>query len=456
MNISKSKLAVGLFIFSEVQFFGVLIVAYIYYHLQPAAGPSAANSLDPWRVGAFSAALFLSSATMAMADRSVRRNWRNGALFWLALTVILGIVFLGGQLQEYAGLISHGVTVSRDLFGSTFFTLTGFHFLHVFAGVCAMTIMFAVIGSGHFREQQHEAFAAIGLYWHFVDAVWIVIFSIICLWAFLLAGMERILTTWDIDPSIPIGCAILLAAYFIVNRRDRSRSAFFIAGVVILFIALTSPIDTLADTYLFSAHMVQHMILELIVPPLMLLGLTKNFAAKITAVPGLGAIERVLRRPAPAWILGMGTLWIWHAPLLYNLTLQNEDIHIVEHLLFLITATIFWWPILSPLAESRMNDLFAVLYLIAAMLATSLLGIVLTFAHPGLYPAYLHPHDWLGILPLLRQQWGLTPEVDQQLGGLVMWVPGGLFFLGAVFLVMVRWYQAPEVDIAPISAGERV
>jgi cytochrome c oxidase assembly factor CtaG len=91
-----------------------------------------------------------------------------------------------------------------------------------------------------------------------------------------------------------------------------------------------------------------------------------------------------------------------------------------------------------------MPAMAALLYLFAAMLATSLLGIAITFAAPGLYPLYLHPEDALGIGGILRETWGLTPEVDQQLGGLLMWVPGGLAFLAAIFIVMARWYAEPE------------
>ncbi len=236
----------------------------------------------------------------------------------------------------------------------------------------------------------------------------------------------------------------MLAGYLAAHRSDLSRSAWFIGGVVLMFVALTSPIDTLGDTYLFSAHMLQHMILILIVPPLLIAGLTQHFARAVTSIAALGALERSLRRPAIAWTLAIATLWLWHLPALFDAAVANEDIHIFEHLCFMLTATIFWWPILSPLESSRMAAMPAILYLFAGMLATSVLGIAITFAPPGLYAAYAHPHDAIGILPLLRNSWGLTPAVDQKLGGLLMWVPGGLAFLAAIMLVMARWYRTPE------------
>jgi heme/copper-type cytochrome/quinol oxidase subunit 3 len=183
--MSRSKLAVSLFILSEANFFLMLIIAYVYYHAIPVGGPTAANSLDPWRTGEFSLALFASSATMWMADRSLRASRRAGHLFWLFITIALGVIFLFGQGNEYARLISSGVTWSRNLFGTTFFTLTGFHGLHVFGGLCALAIVAGVSLSHEITERRREAFAAVGIYWHFVDAVWVAIFSIVYLWTFL-------------------------------------------------------------------------------------------------------------------------------------------------------------------------------------------------------------------------------------------------------------------------------
>ncbi len=260
--------------------------------------------------------------------------------------------------------------------------------------------------------------------------------------------MARILTAWDVDPSIPIGCVLLLVGWFAAHRPrcrpDLARGGCFAAGVAVMFIALTSPIDTLGDAYLFSAHMLQHMLLILVVPPLLILGLSPRFVRAVIGVPALGAIEGFVRRPAIAWLPAMAALWIWHIPALFDAALANENLHIVEHLCFMSAATIFWWPILCPLETSRMPAMAALLYLFAAMLAPSLLGIAITFAGPGLYQPYLHPEDPLRIAGLLRDTWGLTPEVDQELGGLLMWVPGGLVFLAAIFVVMARWYQAPD------------
>jgi putative membrane protein len=256
-------------------------------------------------------------------------------------------------------------------------------------------------------------------------------------------------TTWNWEPSVLLGCQVLILAYMIVLRfRLPKRALFYLAGVLILLLDLVSPLDMLAHTYLFSAHMVQHLILVLVVPPLLLLGLPAQLMQRILCLPGLNRLERVLSRPIVAWFLGVGTLWLWHVPFLYNMALEILGLHVAEHLSFLVTATIFWWPVLGPLPGRRLPPLMAIIYLFTAGVANSLLGIILTFAPPGLYPAYLNPIDWYGLLPLLRTDWGISPAVDQQLGGLLMWIPGGLIILCAILGILAYWYNdTSDADI---------
>jgi cytochrome c oxidase assembly factor CtaG len=136
---------------------------------------------------------------------------------------------------------------------------------------------------------------------------------------------------------------------------------------------------------------------------------------------------------------------VWHVPALFNAALADDGIHILQHLSFLVTGVIFWWPVLAPSETRRMAPFAAISYLFGACLTCSLLGAALTFAHPGLYPAYLNPRDSLGILPLLRNQWGLDPKTDQQLGGLLMWVPGCFVYLTAILATVTHWYEeAPK------------
>jgi cytochrome c oxidase assembly factor CtaG len=256
---------------------------------------------------------------------------------------------------------------------------------------------------------------------------------------------------WDWEPSIMLGCAALVVAYLVFVGRllrpcrrvsaRRGPTVFFLAGVLILFLDLVSPIDLLGDEYLFSAHIVQHFVLALIVPPLLLLGIPQWLAESALKRRTLARFEREIARPPVSWLLGVGVMIIWHVPLFFNAALANEALHIIQHLSFLVTGVIFWWPVLTPVEDLRMPTLGAVSYLFGACLSCSLLGAALTFARPGLYPAYLNPDDRLGIIPLLRDQWGLDPRTDQQLGGLLMWVPGCFVYLTAILATVAHWYE---------------
>jgi cytochrome c oxidase assembly factor CtaG len=259
---------------------------------------------------------------------------------------------------------------------------------------------------------------------------------------------EYLRTAWQWYPAVVVGCAALLVGYFAAQRGRRRagfwRAAAFVAGVVVLLVSLVSPLDDLGDEYLFSAHMLQHLLLLQIVPPLLLLGLSPVMMEAVLRLPWAAAIERALNRLPVAFALAVVTVYAWHIPALYNAALESETIHTAEHLLFLVTATIFWWPVLSPIPERRTTALRATVYLFAMMAATAALGIFLTFTPPGLYPAYVHSTGDPAVVALVRGGWGLTPAADQQAGGLLMWVAGGLIYFLAFVGVLTHWYGTPE------------
>ena len=256
---------------------------------------------------------------------------------------------------------------------------------------------------------------------------------------------ELLISAWDFEPSVVAGCLALAIAYLvIVRKRTHARTACFLGGVLLLFLDLVSPIDTIGDSYLFSAHVLQHFLLALIVPILLLLGTPAFIAEAALKYRLLSRIELVVGRPPASWALGVGTMLLWHIPLLFNAALANDGLHVVQHLSFLVTGTIFWWPILTPLERQRLAPLPSIFYLFSACTACSLLGALLTFSPPGAYPTYLVPGDPLGALHLIRDGWGLDPKSDQQLGGMLMWVPGCFVYLSAILASVARWYAAPE------------
>ena len=183
--MEKNKLAMLLFIANEAVFFLLLILAYVALHRRTGTGPTAASSLDLAATSVYTVLLLSSSFTLWRAEVSHRRGRTRALRGWLAATIVLGAGFLFGQGREYAGLLSRNITISRDLFGTTFFTLTGFHGLHVFLGVVMLAVLLSLAVFGRSPEPSEGAMNAVSVYWHFVDAVWVIIFSVVYLWAFL-------------------------------------------------------------------------------------------------------------------------------------------------------------------------------------------------------------------------------------------------------------------------------
>jgi heme/copper-type cytochrome/quinol oxidase subunit 3 len=170
------------FIFSEATFFGALIVAYLEYRTRsPGPGP---HDLDVPRTFLFSLFLFASSGTIYFAERRLARDDQRGFLTWWSISIVFGAVFLIGQITEYARLYADGITISTNLFTSAFFTLTGFHGFHVFVGLIALVTIGLLGRAGDFRSgRRRVAVDTVSLYWHFVDAIWVLIFSLVYLWS---------------------------------------------------------------------------------------------------------------------------------------------------------------------------------------------------------------------------------------------------------------------------------
>ena len=179
-DLPPAMVATGLFIASEATFFVLLVLAYVFLH-RSGAGPTAAASLDPARTAVFTAFLVASSGTFWAAERRLRAGDGRGFAALVALTIALGIVFLAGQGAEWSHLLRSGVAPRTNPFATSFFTLTGFHGLHVIVGLVLLAV---AAGLGHGRGARGDALVrSAGWYWHFVDVVWIAIFSIVYLGA---------------------------------------------------------------------------------------------------------------------------------------------------------------------------------------------------------------------------------------------------------------------------------
>jgi heme/copper-type cytochrome/quinol oxidase subunit 3 len=182
--MNKIRLAMLLFVASEAVFFILLIIAYVVYHATSASAADPSRYLDIPKTAVFTACLISSSFTMWLAGIRFRTGRHGPALAWLLATIALGATFLTGQGSEYVSLIRKDVTISRDLFGSTFFTLTGFHGLHVFIGLVMLGTLFSLeLKRG--VAAPPEAVEGVSIYWHFVDVVWMIIFPVVYLWVLL-------------------------------------------------------------------------------------------------------------------------------------------------------------------------------------------------------------------------------------------------------------------------------
>jgi heme/copper-type cytochrome/quinol oxidase subunit 3 len=178
----RNRLGMLLFIASEAVFFLLLIIAFVVYHQEAGNSAELAARLDVPRTTVFTLLLMLSSSTVWLAVRSRRRRRTASSFVWISATIALGVSFLVGQGREYARLVREDVTISRDLFGTTFFTLTGFHGLHVLFGVILLAMLLACGLLWRGEEPRLTIVENVSLYWHFVDAVWLSVFPVVYLW----------------------------------------------------------------------------------------------------------------------------------------------------------------------------------------------------------------------------------------------------------------------------------
>jgi putative membrane protein len=258
-------------------------------------------------------------------------------------------------------------------------------------------------------------------------------------------GLDFWLTQWNWEPSILIGTALItgLYLYSIGPLRKRhypneqiktGQTITFLLGVLIMFLALVSPLDELGDAYLFSAHMVQHLCLTIIGPPLLLLGTPEWLVKPALHNKVVFNIAKALTYPAVAFVLYNADFWLWHAPPLYNATLENQTIHILEHLTFIIFGVLYWWPIFSPSKDlPRLQIGGQILYLFLSGMPSVLLGAGLTFT-PPLYAPYI----------AAPRVWGISAAMDQQLGGLIMWVPVSIAYIVIMSVLFIRWMLQQE------------
>ena len=180
-GLDNTKLAMWAFLGSECLFFGSLISTYLLYRSRPAAGPSPAEIYDIPFTSVSSFVLLMSSLTMVLALAAIQRGDHKGLRVWLLATAFLGMAFIGGQIYEFTTFYEEGLTLAESPFGSSFFVLTGFHGAHVTVGILMLLLTTGLSLAGRIPQAESRKVELIGLYWHFVDIIWIIIFTVVYL-----------------------------------------------------------------------------------------------------------------------------------------------------------------------------------------------------------------------------------------------------------------------------------
>ena len=253
-------------------------------------------------------------------------------------------------------------------------------------------------------------------------------------------------THWHGHPDALLGLAVLEGAYLLgvgplreryglADESDPRQTATFTAGVLVIFVALLSPIHILSDNYLFSMHMLQHVLLTLVAPPLLILG-TPDWLIRPLLRPNWAfLLARTFTHPVVAFATFNIIFSMWHIPNIYNLSVTNHGVHIGEHLVFIATAVLMWWPIASNMPElPRISYPSQMMYLFLLSIAQLILFAPITFSREPLY-------DWYISAPRI---WNLSALTDQQIGGIIMKMGGGAIFMTLIIVAFFRWFNREE------------
>ncbi len=270
---------------------------------------------------------------------------------------------------------------------------------------------------------------------------------------------HSLLTYWHFDFMIAIflGC-ICLSYFYLTEFKIAKQSVYFFTGIILIILSTASPLHFLGEYYLMSAHMIVHVILLLIAAPLLVLGIPEWSNNKFLVwISGI-----ISKMPWLPWMTGVCMMWFWHIPIIFNHLFETHNqidrtggapysLVILRdiHLMSLIIAGIFFsLPVIGPNASCRLSPLNSVLYLSAACIFCSILGLLITFAPSGIYTGYINVEDRFGFLNMIRNQHGISIRVDQQMAGLIMWVPGCLIYLSVSIFLLMKWFR--EKNVHPV------
>jgi putative membrane protein len=253
--------------------------------------------------------------------------------------------------------------------------------------------------------------------------------------------MIEVLTYWNLDLSSLI--LFLIIVFFIVAIKAYLNKKTFISAISLLIICLFSPLHILSSHYLFSAHMIVHVILLLLIGPLLLASLSAEHKR-------FGHIFSFLKcYPIAGWLSGIGLMWFWHIPAIFNSAMSSMNylsfniMSIIEALSLIVAGALFSAPVLHPNKDYRVDVMSGVVYLFTACIGCSLLGLLITFAPAETYHHFLSMHDLYGLNRIILQN-GITQIIDQQAAGLIMWVPCCLIYVTGAMYLLIQWFNHKE------------
>ncbi len=396
-------------------------------------------------------------------NRSTARGQAAFAIGWLALALSLGTarlaradgvaagadsVYLIGEFVDPVCIFQHGMqgVMQRQCAMVPGRVDQGIYFLDV-----RQRHLYSVIGMTHqddperkFMDRLGDTLAVTGKVWTRLGSRAIAIREV-----YPLARQPAARYAWwpwPVHVSTVVGCGLLAALYLMalgpLRRRlggppgfETGRAATFLSGLVVVLLALNGPIHDLSDQYLFSTHMVQHLMLAELFPPLFLLGLPGWLAARLLGPRVASGSWRFVAAVPVGFALYSVVFSIWHVPALYDLMMRDHGFHVVMHLMVMMSAVLMWWPILGPEpAARRLSDLAQMLYLFLVGVPMSAVAALITFADQPLY-------EWYALAPRI---WGLSALDDQRIGALIMWVPGALVYWALMTVVWFRWAAREE------------
>ncbi len=249
-----------------------------------------------------------------------------------------------------------------------------------------------------------------------------------------------------LNPALLLLFIAIAVGYLRLYRFKAARvPASFWMALLLLAILFFSPLQILSAYYLFSAHMLVHVALLLVVGPLLVASLPQT-AAWVQRLS-----QKLFQKPMPGWLAGVGIMWLWHLPPVFNAAMHGMHngsgfgiITLLENASLLGAGMLFSWPLLAPQKRHRLHALNGVAYLFTACIACSLLGLLITFAPAGLYRHFLAAPDVYQWNNKLVQGWGFTQAADQQIAGLIMWVPCCLLYVSYALYLLARWFGQKE------------